>query len=464
MTGSLAASFASSPRTEWQAALAALTRDELLALEYDWRFWARPAQLPPPGEWTAWLVMAGRGYGKTRTGAEFVRQEIEAGRSGRAALVGPTAADARDVMVEGESGIIAISPPWMRPTYEPSKRRLTWPNGAVGTLYSADEPDRLRGPQHDLAWCDEIATWRYPEAYDQLMFGLRLGLRPRVIATTTPKPTELVRRLVADPTCIVTTGRTVENAPNLAPVFLSHVVARYQGTRLGRQELDAELLEDIPGALWTLGLIEQTRLPLRALRDVALARVVVAIDPNVTSGADADEAGIVAVARGAGPCPCGGKDCAYVLEDASGDFGPAEWARKAIALYHRRRADRIVAEANNGGELVELQLRVLDPNVSYTAVHAARGKFTRAEPVEALYEQSRVHHAGHFPEMEDQMTRFVPNDGQPSPGRLDALVWAVTELMLDDDGGLLDFYGAQLEARAASPSPTTEPSHAWPHA
>jgi phage terminase large subunit-like protein len=245
--------------------IAALNPAEAQALLYGWPYWARANQLPPNGDWRVWLLLAGRGFGKTRTGAELIRARAMALAARRLALVAPTAGDARDIMVEGESGILAISPPWERPRYEPSKRRLTWPNGAIATLFSADEPERLRGPQHDAAWCDELASWRYPEAWDMLMLGLRLGTDPRVVVTTTPRPTKLIRELIADPTVVVTRGTTHENRANLAPVFLGQIVRKYQGTRLGRQELEAEILEDVPGALWNRGVIEATRAS-RALR------------------------------------------------------------------------------------------------------------------------------------------------------------------------------------------------------
>jgi phage terminase large subunit-like protein len=252
-------------RAGWLASLPEPTRRELAAalspadaraLLYDWPFWARPAQLPPQGNWRIWLLLAGRGFGKTRTGAELIRARVAASTARRLALVAPTAADARNVMVEGESGILAISPPWDRPRYEPSKRRLTWPNGAIATLYSADEPERLRGPQHDATWCDELASWRYPEAWDMLMFGMRLGPDPRAVVTTTPRPTKLIRTLIADPTAVVTRGSTYENRANLAPAFLDQIIRKYEGTRLGRQEIEAELLDDVPGALWTRGIID----------------------------------------------------------------------------------------------------------------------------------------------------------------------------------------------------------------
>jgi phage terminase large subunit-like protein len=418
---------------------AVLSPAEARALLYDWTFWARPTQLPPQGNWRVWLLLAGRGFGKTRTGAELVRARVAACTARRLALVAPTAADARNVMVEGESGILAISPPWDRPRYEPSKRRLTWPNGAIATLYSADEPERLRGPQHDATWCDELGSWRYPEAWDMLMLGLRLGNDPRVVVTTTPRPTKLIRALITDPTAVVTRGSTYENRTNLASAFLEQIVRKYEGTRLGRQELDAELLDDVPGALWSRGVIEAGR----ASAAPTLVRVVVAIDPAATSSEDADETGIIVAGKD-------GQGRGWVLADASGRYPPAEWAKTALAAYRAHRADRVVAEVNNGGEMVEATLRVIDPNVPFRAVRASRGKLTRAEPVAALYEQGRVHHLGAFPQLEDQMCGFVPVDPgdfgpRPtgsSPDRVDALVWALTELLIEpmSDQGIYDLY------------------------
>lgn len=435
-------------RSGWLASLpeparndlaAALSPAEARALLYDWPFWARPAQLPPQGNWRVWLLLAGRGFGKTRTGAELIRARVAAWSARRLALVAPTAADARNVMVEGESGILAISPPWDRPRYEPSKRRLTWPNGAIATLYSADEPERLRGPQHDATWCDELGSWRYPEAWDMLMFGLRLGTDPRVVVTTTPRPTKLIRALIADPTAVVTRGSTYENRANLPPAFLDQIIRKYEGTRLGRQEIEAELLDDVPGALWTRGIIEA----VRAHNAPSLIRVVVAIDPAATSTADADETGIIVAGTDE-------RAHAWVLADASGRYPPTEWARTAIAAYRAHHADRVVAEVNHGGEMVEATLRVIDPNVPFAAVRASRGKVTRAEPVAALYEQGRVHHLGTFPQLEDQMCGFVPaghgdvdlRSAGYSPDRVDALVWALTDLLLErmPDQGIFDLY------------------------
>ena len=412
--------------------LAELTDQEAQALEYDWRFWARPDQLAPPGDWTFWAAIAGRGWGKTRTGAEWVRELKNT--CGRIALVAPTAGDARDVMIEGESGLLAISPPWDRPVYEPSKRRLTWPNGALATAYSADEPERLRGPQHGGAWCDEFGAWRYPQAWDMLMFGLRLGEHPRCAVTTTPKPVKLVRELLRDPRCVVTRGRTLDNRANLAPKFLDAIVAKYAGTRLGRQELDAELLEDVPGALWLRATIDAAKV---SNLTVSMRRIVVAIDPAVTSGEDADETGIIVA--GVGQDGHG-----YVLEDHTCRDTPEGWARRALTAFRDCDADRLVAEVNNGGDLVGSTLRmVAGGQVPFTAVRASRGKVVRAEPVAALYEQGRVHHVGSMPALEDQMCAFTSDFDKKtagySPDRVDALVWALTELMVDPAERQLQF-------------------------
>jgi predicted phage terminase large subunit-like protein len=411
-------------RRELATRIARLTDKQARELEEelrrDWSRWARANQLPPAGDWRTWLLLAGRGFGKTRTGAETVRAFVESGRATRVALVAPTAADARDVMVEGESGILAISPPWARPHYEPSKRRLTWPNGALATLYSADEPERLRGPQHDLAWADELGSWRYPTAWDMLMLGLRLGRDPRAIVTTTPKPSRLIRELVKNPTTSITRGSTYDNRANLAPAFIEQIISKYEGTRLGRQELYADLLEDVPGALWSRDIIDAARAtePLPDMR-----RVVVAIDPAVTSGEDSDETGIIVAGLGQ-------DGLAYVLADRSCRASPDTWAQRAIDAFDEYKADRVIAEVNNGGDLVENVLRTVRARVPYKAVHASRGKRVRAEPVAALYEQGRVKHALDSPALEDQMATFVPDNSSGSPDRVDALVWALTELML----------------------------------
>jgi len=363
------------------------------ALESSWAAIARPNHLPPPADWwQIWLLLAGRGFGKTRTLAEWVCTQVASGLARRIALVAATAADARDVLVEGESGILSVAPPCFRPVYESSKRRLTWPNGAIATTYSAEEPERLRGPQHDAAVCDELGSWSRPETWDMLQFGLRLGRNPRCLVATTPRPTKLIRDLLAREgrDVVVTRGSTYENRANLAPGFFNQIIRKYEGTRLGRQELNAELLEDTPGALWSHGVID-------AARQAAapnLARIVVAIDPATSSGEDADETGIVVVGRDH-------QGHGYVLADASGKYQPIEWAKIAIDAYRTHHADRIVAERNNGGDMVEATIRTVDPNVPVTTVWASRGKVTRAEPVSALYEQGRMHHVGLFPQLED---------------------------------------------------------------
>ncbi len=422
-------------------ALALLSDKQALALVHDWCFWARPNQLPPSGAWRVWLLLAGRGFGKTRSGAEWVRSRVEAGSARRIALVAPTAADVRDVMIEGESGLLAVSPPALQPTYEPSKRRLTWPKGALATCFSAEEPNRLRGPQHDAAWCDELAAWRNPETWDMLMLGLRLGADPRCVVTTTPKPVRLLRQLLGDAGAVVTRGSTYDNRDNLAPAFLAEIVRRYEGTRLGRQEIEAELLDDTPGALWTRDAIERARVAVLP----ALRRVVVAVDPATSAGEEADETGIIVAALGQ-------DGQGYVLDDLSGRWPSVGWARRAVAAYHARQADRVVAEVNNGGDLVEATIRMVDAGVAYRAVHAARGKALRAEPVAALYEQGRVHHVGSFPALEDQMCAFAPDFDRRvmgySPDRLDALVWALTDLMVGPaDTGLIDYYRQLYEER-----------------
>lgn len=424
------------------------------ALESGWESVARPNQLPPPGNWSIWLLLAGRGFGKTRVLSEWTCEQAQLGRARRIALVGATTADTRDVIVEGESGILACSPSWCMPVYEPSKRRLTWPNGTIATTYSADEPERLRGPQHDAAACDELGSWRHPQAWDMLMFGLRLGRNPQCVVATTPRPTKLIRDLLVREghDVAVTRGTTYENRDNLAPTFFQQILRRYEGTRLGRQELEAELLEDTLGALWSSEIIEAARLHSAP----SLARVVVAIDPAVTSGEDADETGIIVA----------GKDSeghGYVLADQSGRYAPAEWAGTAIAAYRKHAADRIVAEVNNGGDMVEATLRMINPNVPFTAVRASRGKVVRAEPVAALYEQGRIHHVGLLAKLEDQMTSFTSDFDRAragySPDRVDALVWALTDLLVEpmSNEGIYELY-RQLAAEITASSPAVPPA------
>lgn len=405
------------PEAERLEFLSLLSDEEQVSLFYDWEAWGRPDQLLPPGTWQVWLIMAGRGFGKTRTGAETVRKWVKGYHYVN--LIGATADDARDIMVEGESGILAICPPGEKPEYRPSKRRLEWPNGAVSLIFTADEPERLRGKQHEKLWCDEVAAWKYEESWDQAMFGLRLGDNPQAIATTTPKPTKLMRTLSQDPTTFVTCGSTYDNKSNLAGTFLSKIVTKYEGTRLGRQELNAELLEDNPGALWKRSDIEDNKVR----RAPELVRIVVGVDPAVTSNEDSDETGIVAAGRDKQSPPH-----FYILDDASLIATPEGWAKEVVSVYKRRKADRIIGEVNNGGEMVGSTIRNHDPNVSYMAVRATRGKAVRAEPIAALYEQGRVHHVGNFSVLEDQLCDWNPQTDTDSPDRLDALVWALTEL------------------------------------
>jgi len=406
------------PQAEREKTIQDLSNEEAEALLYDWEFWARPNQLPPLGDWLVWLFMAGRGTGKTRAAAEFVLKEIRENRARRVALVAKTPADARDVMIEGDSGLLSISPPWNKPLYEPSKRRLTWQNGVTALVFSSKEPDQLRGPQYDLAWGDEIRTWYYPqETWDNLMFGLRLGEHPRCVVTTTPLPLSVIKSIMKAPDTVITTGTTYENRANLAPSFFKQVISKYEETRLGRQEINAELLEDVPGALWHRANILYKPVP-------DLVRVVVAIDPATTSGEGADETGIIAAGKGI-------DGLGYVLADRSARVSPDSWARRVVQAFDDFKADRIIGEVNNGGEMVGLTIGTVRKNLPYTAVHASRGKQVRAEPVAALYEQHRIFHIQPFDELEDQLVTWTPESGE-SPDRLDALVWAFTELFLQE--------------------------------
>lgn len=375
---------------------------QLVDLRHNWPFWQRPDQMPPPGNWRIWLVMAGRGFGKTRMGAEWVRAQAESNRRLKVALVGATQADARRVMIEGESGLLAIAPPRWRPRWEPSLGRLTWPNGAQAHVYSAAEPDSLRGPEHGIAWADEIGKWAEGEAaWSNLELTMRAGRKPRIMATTTPRPVPLIRRLLAQRDVAVTHGRSAANRAHLAEGFLDAVTAIYGGTRLGRQELDGELVDDVAGALWTRDLIERCR----AGAAPGLDRVVIGVDPP--AGTAGDACGIVAVglAPAAGP---GAETTGYVLEDASvAGLSPEGWARAVAACATRHGADRVVAESNNGGAMVRSVLHAADAGLPVSLVHATRGKAARAEPVATLYERGRVCHVGAFQALEDQMCGLV---------------------------------------------------------
>lgn len=459
------------PRRDREMFFLGLSPQEAEELQWDWNFWGRPAQQEPEGDWSVWLAMAGRGFGKTRLGAEWVRSQVcgrtptEPGKARRIALVGETAADVRDVMVNGVSGILAVHPPEFRPTYYESKRRLVWPNGAVALTFSAEEPDQLRGPEHDLAWSDEMAKWRYAqETWDMLQFGLRLGDNPRQLVTTTPRPIDLVRELLKGEKSgdtVVTRGSTYDNFGNLAAKFLANVRKKYEGTRLGRQELHAEVLDDVPGALWTRQMLDRRtggnpKGALMALDEhlPQMRRIVIGVDPSGSSGesrptsqrgnrreeSDSDEIGIVVAGLGV-------DGLGYILYDATSSGGPAEWGQAVVDAYKNWDGDLIVGEVNYGGAMVEYTIRSIDRRSPFKMVHASRGKVVRAQPIASLYEQGRVRHYGSFPKLEDQMcsmtnTGYIgSSDIGKSPDRLDAAVWALTELML----GEAEARGGQVE-------------------
>ncbi len=389
---------------------------------YNWRLWARPNQLEPDGDWRSWLVLAGRGYGKTRTGVEWCRAQIESGKAKRIAVVAPTSADCRDTIVEGESGFLRCSPSWDCPEYEPSKRRLTWANGATVTLFSAEEPDRLRGPQFDAAYVDELAAWDKPETWDMLQFALRLGDNPRVVITTTPRPIQLIRNFLTDETCHVTRGTTLDNAPNLAPQFVDSIIKRYEGTRLYRQEIQGDILDDVADAILSSELIAE----LRVTEPPTLGRVVVGVDPAATAGDRADNTGIVVAGIGT-------DGDLYAIEDASCRLGPAGWARRVVDAYRKHGADLIVAEKNQGGLMVEHTIRSIDADVPIKLVTATRGKHVRAEPILSRFEQRRAHTTDGLNKLEEQLVAFTPAgyEGDRSPDSADAFIWAATELTED---------------------------------
>jgi phage terminase large subunit-like protein len=424
-----------------------LSREARERLARDWIFTARAGQLPPPGDWRVWLIMAGRGFGKTRAGAEWVNALAAAYPQARIALVGASHDDVRHVMVEGESGIIASAGAWHRPVWHPALRRLVWPGGAMASGYSAAEPEGLRGPQFDFAWADEVARWdayggaqamdrrsRGEAAWDNLSMALRLGERPRVLATTTPRALPIVRRLLALPDVVVTRGSTLDNAAHLAPGFIAAMQASYGDTPLARQEIGGELIEDVPGALWSRADIAQCRIAAEAVTEEMLTRVVIGVDPP--AGRTGDACGIivcgqVAVAQTAS---------FVVLADASVErAAPEQWARAVAQAADRWRADRIVAEANNGGDMVRSVLNAEDAALPVALVHASRGKAARAEPVAHAYARGRVRHRGAFPALEDQMCGLMAGGAYLGPGRspdrADALVWAISELMRRPPGG-----------------------------
>lgn len=385
---------------------------------YNWELFARPNQLTPKGDWLFWFIMSGRGWGKTRTAAEWVRSQVENQGKRRIALVGATSADVRDTMITGVSGLLNICPPWNKPEYVPSKRCLIWPNGAIAVAYSAEKPDRLRGPSHDAAWADELASWqRVQETWDMLMFGLRIGSKPQCIISSTPRPIKLVKELVKDKNTVITGGDTFENRMNLAPAFFERIIQKYKGTRLGRQEIYAEILDDNPDALFNRDDIDKYRVECAP----ELHLVSVGVDPAVTSNENSDDTGIIVAGKDKG-------DHYYVLADYTCHVSPEKWARRCVNAYNDHQANRIVPEVNNGGDMVKALMKAVDPSVRVRQVRATRGKQLRAEPISALYEQGRVHHVGIFSKLEDEQCQWDPSLNEDSPDRLDALVWALTDL------------------------------------
>jgi phage terminase large subunit-like protein len=427
------------PKGDLERLLDALTPNALMSLPWLFEHWALGHQLPPEGDWTTWVILGGRGAGKTRAGAEWVRAQVEGGKPGdpgtssRVALVGETLDEAREVMVFGPSGILACAPPDRRPDWQATRRRLVWPNGAVAQIFSASDPESLRGPQFDAAWCDEVGKWgKAKDTWHNLQLALRLGPRPRAVVTTTPRKNALLQALVEAPGSVVTRAPTAANRMHLADGFLETVSAQFGGSFLGRQELDGEFVLEAEGALWTHEMIAAARRP----RALEIDRIVVAIDPPVTSGKRSDACGIVVVGAALAGEP---QDwAAEVIADGSLEgASPQVWAERAVELYHRHGADRLVAEVNQGGDLVESIVRSVDPMVSFRAVRAIRHKTGRAEPVAALYEQGRISHRAGLVALEDQMTYMTRRGfvGDKSPDRVDALVWAITELMIEPAAG-----------------------------
>ncbi len=398
---------------------AAATLETAILNEYTtrWSFLAHPGQIPPENiPWFCYLMRSGRGGGKTRSGGEWILKRVKQGYK-HIALIGQTAADIRDTMAElGPSSIMKIARPEERPIYEPSKRRLTFPNGAVATTFTGEEPDQLRGPAHDTVWIDELAKFKYPEeTWDNMEMGLRLGDNPQVFCTTTPRPIPIIKKLVKDPLTIDIKFSTAQNAENLSPIFLKRIMDKYAGTRLGRQELEGEILDDNPEGLWKRATIEG----LRVRQSPQLIRVVIGVDPAVTSGKTSDDTGIIAAGIGV-------DGHGYILGDNTIHGTPHDWALETVKAFRKFQADRVIGEVNNGGDLVEVNIRTVNPNIPFYAVHASRGKAIRAEPVSGMYEQGRIHHVGTFPELEDQLCEWTPGD--KSPDRMDALVWAIWEL------------------------------------
>lgn len=425
------------PEYQRQEFLNSLTDTEAYALQYDWSFWGRPEQLPPES-WGKngcfiWNLRMGRGAGKTRAGSELFIRAVRFGGYKYPNLAGATAEDVREIMVEGESGILACAPDDFRPEFIPSLKKLIWPNGVETHIYYGSEPNKARGPQSDYLWCDELAKWQFPEeTFDNLLMGLRLGHNPLCMVTSTPKPTRFLMELEKRQDkqgricTVVTRGRTQDNFKNLSPVFISTIISKYEGTRKGRQELDGEFLSDNPEALWRRSDIDDNRV----FKIPELSYVCIGVDPAATSKAGSDDTGIIAAGKD-------DKGQYYVLGDYTVHDTPQKWGEAAITAFHKHKANVIIGETNNGGEMVAHTLKTIDPKIPFQAVHASRGKATRAEPISALYEQGKVHHFGTFPELEDQLCEWVPGV-EKSPDRLDALVWAITKLSEKTEYGKLD--------------------------
>ena len=415
-------SIVSLPEQERTKLLKSLTDKEAEELLFDWKVWARSHQLPPEGNWLTWLILTGRGWGKTRTGSEWVIDHARKGAK-HIALIGQTVADVRDTMIKvGPASILKISHPKFMPEYTPSNRILEWPNGVIATTYSGDKPDQVRGPSHDFVWMDELAKFQYPDdVWANLMFGLREDEDMRILVTTTPRPIKLIKDLVKDKNTITVRGSTCENKDNLPKKYFEQVIAPYVGTRLGQQEIEGKILDDNPNALWTRKMIEDSRVN----KHPNLIRVVIGVDPEASDTETSAETGIIA----AGLADNGH---GYILGDDTVKGKPDRWGNAVITSYYKYRGDRIIGEVNNGGDMIEYVIKTIDENVSYKSVRATKGKYIRAEPVSALYEQGKIHHVGNFIELEDQLCEWEP--GEKSPDRMDAEVWAITELMLAGEG------------------------------
>jgi predicted phage terminase large subunit-like protein len=420
--------------------ISSLSEEEAEQFNHCWEVWARDNQLEPPGNWSGWMLLAGRGFGKTRTAAEWIRAKVATGKHQRIAIVARTKSDLNDVVVDGDSGLLSIYPKSERPEFQINRSRVVFQNGAIANLYSAKVPDSLRGPQHSLGWFDEAAAYQYPdEVFDQAMFGLRLGTHPQWIMTTTPRPISLIRRLINDPTVVVSRGSSYDNKQNLAPSFIKILLGKYEGTRLGRQEILGEILDDNPNALWNRKVIDQ----YRVFSAPNFAYVVVGVDPAVSSKSTSNNTGIVVAALGV-------DSHYYIIEDATLSAPPTEWAGQVISCFSKNRANLIVGETNQGGDLVEANIRACAGSsiIPFKSVRATQGKAMRAEPISTLYERGMVHHLGSLPELEDEMCDWDPTINEKSPDRVDALVWALTYLMESGGGIPIEYRSHQRKERS----------------